>query len=279
MSFKKLLTAALLSLLCSTVSYATPSFKKVMIVVLENTNYSDAVSQPFLNSLSKQGSLLTNFLAETHPSQGNYIAMTSGDLMGVRNDKNIDIDTKHIGDLLEARGLNWKVYADGYPGNCFTGSSQGRYVRKHNPFISYTNVNQNIKRCNDHIFNSKVLDNDIKTNNLPAYSFYAPDLDNDGHDTGVKFADKWLAQKFGPLLKNPAFMKDMLLIITFDESGLLSPTNHIATYFIGDSVSAGKQSSTRYSFYSMLKTIESAFNLGTLGKKDESATEIADIFN
>src|SRR5438046_395000 len=42
---------------------------------------------------------------------------------------------------------------------------------------------------------------------LPDYSLYIPDQRNDGHDTGPAFADRWMAQAFGPLLKNDAFMK------------------------------------------------------------------------
>ena len=278
MHLKLLICALLITLFQATNALATPAFKKVTIIVLENTNYADALKQPFLSSLGKSGALLNNFIAETHPSQGNYIALTSGDLMGVKNDKNIDLSVSHIGDLLEARGLNWKVYAEDYPGNCFTGASQGLYVRKHTPFMSYTNINQNPDRCNAHIVNATAMDSDLAAGNLPAYSFYVPNLNNDGHDTGVKYADNWLATKFGPLLKNKAYMQDMLVIVTFDESGI-SPVNHIAAFLIGDSVRAGTQSSVRYNFYSILKTIESAFNLGNLGRNDASANEIADVFN
>jgi acid phosphatase len=266
-----------LSLLFTSYAHGTPSFKKVTIVVLENTNYANAISQPFMASLIKQGALLNNFMGVIHPSQGNYIAMTAGDSMGIKSDKDITLNVSHIGDLLEARGLSWKLYAEGFPGNCFLGN-QGSYVRKHNPFISYNNIATNVKRCNDHLQNAKAFDVDLAASNIPNYSFYVPDLKNDGHDTGVKYADNWLAQKFGPLLKNRTFMKDMLVVITFDESGA-SPVNHIGTILLGDSVNAGTQSSALYDHYSVLKTIESAWNLGNLGKKDTTAAEIVDVFN
>jgi hypothetical protein len=277
MHFKKFTSVIFFVMMLSSAANATPSFKKITIVVLENTNYANAIQQPFFSSLIKQGALLNNFMGVVHPSQGNYIAMTAGDEMSIKSDKAIELDVNHIGDLLEAKGLSWKVYAEGYPGNCFTGN-QGIYVRKHNPFISFKNISSNAKRCNDHIQNSTSLDTDLAAGNLPAYSFYVPDLKNDGHDTGVKFADNWLAVKFGPLLKNKKFMKDMLVVITFDESGI-SIQNHIGTVLLGDSVNAGVQSSVLYDHYSVLKTIESAWNLGSLGKKDATATEIADIFN
>src|SRR5579862_2196828 len=66
----------------------TQSFSKIMIVVLENTDYDDALEQPFLASLAKRGMLLTNFTAETHPSQPNYIALVSGSTYDVTSDAN-----------------------------------------------------------------------------------------------------------------------------------------------------------------------------------------------
>ena len=53
-------------------------FQRLFIVVLENTSYSDALRQPYLNELAARGALLQNLQAETHPSQGNYIALFSG---------------------------------------------------------------------------------------------------------------------------------------------------------------------------------------------------------
>jgi acid phosphatase len=110
-----------------------------MVVVLENTNYEDAIEQPFSASLIKRGELLTNFAAEAHPSQPNYIALVSGSIRGVTSDANVDLDQRHLGDLLEAKGLQWKVYAEGYPGGCYLGAHTGTYVRKHVPFLSFKN--------------------------------------------------------------------------------------------------------------------------------------------
>src|SRR5438876_9242845 len=74
------------------VAWSDPSFKKVMIVILENTDYEDAVKQPFMARLIKEGVLLSNYHAIGHPSEPNYIAMTSGSPNGVTDDKNYDLD-------------------------------------------------------------------------------------------------------------------------------------------------------------------------------------------
>lgn len=254
------------------------SFKKVMIVVLENTDYDKARVQPFLKSLSNIGAVLTNFHGEGHPSQGNYIALTSGDVNGVKSDRNYDLKVSHIGDLLEARGLTWKVYAQGYPkGKCYTRKSKGRYVRKHNPFISYVNVQKDEKRCLSHIVNADVLNEDLKNKSLPDYALYVPDMNNDGHDTGIAYADKWLEKTFGPLLKNSDFMRDMLFVVTFDEDEG-SKRNRIYTALVGDGVIAGSSSDVLGDHYSLLRTIEDVFELGTLGKKDEKSAPLVGIW-
>lgn len=246
-------------------------FKKVLIVTLENEDYEQAIQQTFLRDLAQKGALFTNFIAEAHPSQGNYIAMTSGSLNGVRDDRNIDLNVKHIGDLLEAKGKTWKVYAEAYPGGCFTGARSGTYVRKHNPFISYLNVQKDPSRCAN-IVNANALQADLQADKLPDYSFYVPDLNNDGHDTNIGFADRWLSKVFGPLLQNQRFMRDMLFIVTMDESEQKNPTNHIYTAFYGNGIIPGSTVKTRHDHYSMLRTIEDAFDIGNLGQNDARAT-------
>ncbi|MGZ3697455.1 MAG: alkaline phosphatase family protein [Bdellovibrionota bacterium] len=252
-------------------------FKKVMTVVLENTNYDEAVAQPFLSSLVAHGALLSEFLAEAHPSQPNYIAMISGSTHGVVADGTVNVDARHIGDLLEAKGLQWKVYAEKFPGNCFLGATSGKYARKHIPFISFKNVQSDPKRC-ARIVEASALQKDVSAGTLPDYSLYIPDLNNDGHDTGPAYADKFLSGFFGPLLQNPAFTKDLLLVVTFDESESYLGPNHIFTVLYGDGVTQGVESRLTLNHYSLMKMIEDEFSLGNLGQSDASAATVAGIW-
>jgi len=251
------------------------SFSKIMVVVLENTDYDDAIEQPFLASLIKRGMLLTNFNAEAHPSQPNYIALVSGSTHGVTSDSNVDLDQRHLGDLLEAKGLQWKVYAEGYPGGCFLGARSGTYVRKHVPFLSFKNVQNDQARCG-RIVNASEMVADVRDRNFPDFSLFVPDLNDDGHDTGVAYADGWLSGRFGLLLNEPDFTTGLLLIVTFDESRrTLLGKNHVATILIGDGVTSGTRLGDRYGHYSILRLVEDHFRLGTLGQNDTGAAPIA----
>ena len=265
---------SILTIFFSLSAFAKPNFKKVMIIVLENTNYEKALMQPFLSDFAKRGAILENMTALTHPSQGNYISMIAGDTFNIKDDKKIDLTEKNIADLLEAKGLTWKVYAEGFPGNCFLGDSAG-YVRKHVPFISFKAISTNPARCKN-ILNADQMMVDLKSDSLPNYSLYIPNMKNDGHDTGVAFADNFLANKFGKLMKDPQFMEQMLLVITFDESGN-KKDNKIYTAIYGDSVIAGAISKKPYTHYSILKTIENIFELGSLNRKDAEASDISEV--
>jgi hypothetical protein len=254
-------------------------FKKVMIVVFENTSYANAIKLAPFQRFVQQGALFTNFNAIEHPSQGNYIALVAGDSFDIKTDGNVDLNVSHIGDLLERAGRDWRVYAEDYPGgptNCYKNAQKGLWVRKHVPFLSFTNVTSDLKRCAK-IRNASELDTDIRSGALADYSLYIPNLNNDGHDTGAAFAAGWFEAAFGPRVKDPAFMKDMLLIVTFDEAEFFG-ANRVFTAMVGDSVKPQVKNNQRLSHYSLLKMIEDEFGIGNLGRFDAEATAITGIW-
>lgn len=263
------------SIFISAAAFAGPTgkyFDRVVYVIFENENYVAANKGPFFTQLAQNGATFTSFTAATHPSQGNYVAMTSGALNGVKGDGIYNLDVKHIADLLEARGLTWKVYAENYPGNCFLGKRNKTYARKHNPFISYVNIQKDQKRCAN-IVDSTQMDKDIAANQLPNYVFYVPDLKNDGHDTSVAYADAWYKKRFSGYLTNPNFMNDTLLISTYDENGG-SAGNQIYTSFYGPMVKPQTVVKDKLNHYSLLRLIEENWDLGNLGKNDATANPV-----
>jgi phospholipase C len=275
---KLILTALSLALATATANAALPAgkhFDRAIFVVFENTNYADALAQPFFGRLAAQGASFTNLLALAHPSQGNYIAITSGALNGVSGDGTYNLDVQNLTDLLEAKGLDWRVYAEDYPGNCFKGN-QGKYVRKHNPFISYLNVQNSPERCAK-IVNAAQFDIDAKNGTLPSYVMYIPNLDNDGHDTGVGVADAWYSGKFGPYLADPAFLNRTILVSTFDESGSYFGKNQIYTSIVGSGVAAGPVNDS-LTILSLLTLLEANWDLGNFGKDDATAKPMPNIW-
>lgn len=252
----------------------------VFIVVLENTDAADALAQPFLAGLAQRGAYLNKFYAQSHPSLPNYLALTSGSTQGVNTDDNVDLDVRHIGDLLEEKVKSWKSYTEDLPSGCDPTKHKKGYYRKHQPFMSYINVSQKRARCLAHIVPATQLDIDVQKGQLPNYALYVPNIDNDGHDTGVGEADTWLKQRFGRLLANPQFTRGTLFVVTFDEGDRLSlgEDNLIYTVLYGDMVRPGAQVEDQLSHYSLLRLVEDIFSLGSLGQGDQTAPQIAGIW-
>lgn len=249
-------------------------FDRVFIVVLENTNYGRALRQPFLRHLTTLGALLTDFHAITHPSYPNYLAMVAGSTFGIGHDAPQDLEATSLVDLLEPAGVSWRVYAEDLPSPCFTGAASldGLYVRRHEPYISFRKIQADRARC-ERIVEAARLQVDLAGDALPRYSLYVPNVRNDGHDTGVARADAWLKGFLSPLLRDPHFTRGTLVVVTFDENAR-APGNRIYTAFVGEMVRPGTTNGTRYDHYSLLRTIEDNYGVGTLGREDAKATAI-----
>src|SRR5206468_1120260 len=139
---------------------------------------------------------------------------------------------------------------------------------------SFKNVQNEQARCG-RIVNASEMVADVRDRKLPDFSLLVPDLNDDGHNTGVAYADGWLSGRFRLLLNDPAFTNGLLLIVTFDESKhTMLDNNHDATILVGDAVKAGTRLDGQYSHYSILRLVEDRFELGTLGQKDVQAAPI-----
>ena len=271
------------------------SFDRVFIIVLENADYDRALDQPFLQYLTTIGALFGDYHAVTHPSYPNYLAMVAGSTFGIDQNAPRDLDATSLADLLESAGVTWKVYAENLPSACFTGgqSRDGLYVRRHQPYISFRNIQSNPARC-DRIVNADQLQADLVKEALPQYSLYVPNLRNSGHGTprldprawvktllgrnpGVANADAWLKGFLSPLLQDSHFTQGTLVVVTFDENNG-ARGNQIYTVFVGSMVQPGVSNGNRYDHYSLLRTIEDNFGVGTLGREDATATPICCIW-
>jgi hypothetical protein len=120
------------------------------------------------------------------------------------------------------------------------------------------------------------LQTDVDAETLPKFMFYTPNMDNGAHDTDITFAGNWLNGFLPPLLDNPKFMNGTLVIVTFDEGYTNSApeNNKVYTLLIGEGIPEGKKTSERYDHYSLLRTIEDNFELGTLERNDATATPV-----
>ncbi|KAJ3061176.1 hypothetical protein HK102_009206, partial [Quaeritorhiza haematococci] len=231
-------------------------FNRIIIIVLENTDYKQALSVPVLKNMHKElgGVLLTNYHGIWHPSQPNYVGMIHGDIPQLYKDENTQATGKHsnalinqpgssIVDLLEDRNISWKTYQEGYfplkstssdPTTCNPAKSIGKYRRKHNPFVVMNNVREDARRC-ERIVRGEEFWRDVEGGSVPQYVFYTPDMDNSGHDTSASFAGKYLRNFLTKLLTSTSasFLSETLIVATYDESDQVADSNLIATWLFG----------------------------------------------
>jgi len=238
----------------------------VFWVLEENTDYASVTtsSMPYLMGLAAQYGLATQYYANTHPSIGNYLMLTGGQV--ITNDDNYSgpaIAGDNIVRELIAAGKSWKLYAEDlpYPGDVEMGVDNGTYTSRHNGLVFYTDV-QNDPLKTQHVVPFTQLATDMTAGALPNYGFIEPNLCNDAHDCSLGTADSWLQANVGPLLANAQFQQDGLLIVTFDESS--GDNTHgggrVTLVMIGPKVKRSFQSTTLYQEESLLR-----FTLKTLG--------------
>ncbi|KAK3308432.1 phosphoesterase family-domain-containing protein [Chaetomium strumarium] len=268
--------------LSPTSNVAGNKFERFVQIFLENVDYSKAIADPNLGFLATQGISLTNYFAITHPSQPNYVAAVGANTFGVTDDgfRSIGSTTETIVDLLEPKGVSWGLYQEDMPYSGFEGNwvnqrtGKNDYVRKHNPLMSFDSVTSNtnrLARCK----NFTMFDRDLAANTLPQWMFITPNMTNDGHDSSVTVAGRWARNWLTPLLSNPKFNIDRtLVILTFDEGSTVG-TNQIYAVLLGSAIPSAKvgtTNSTRYDHYSLTKTVELNWNLGSLGQHDVGAS-------
>ncbi|KAL8826266.1 MAG: hypothetical protein Q9191_003905 [Dirinaria sp. TL-2023a] len=97
---------------------------------------------------------------------------------------------------------------------------------------------------------------------------------SDGHDTSVTTAGTWTKTFVEPLLTNQNFMKNTLVLITFDENHTYTTQNRVLAILLRDAVPSdlvGTTDSNFHDHYSEIATVEANWNLHTLGRWDVGA--------
>jgi hypothetical protein len=251
-----------------------PTPDHVIVVMFENHAYSQVIgssSAPYINSLKTGGANLSQFYAETHPSQPNYFALFSGSTQGITDDSCYTAGFSAAANLASeqiAAGRTWASYNETLPSQGSTTCSSGSYARKHNPWFGFSNVPTSTANT----FAQFPTD----YTKLPQLAFVTPNLCSDMHDCSVATGDTWLKNKLGAYA-TWAKTHNSLLVVTFDEDNLLSG-NRVATVLYGQKVTAGSSSATTYNHYNLLRTLEDSQGLTTHAGNAASATDITGVW-
>lgn len=220
-------------------------------------------------------------------------------------------DVKTLPDQLEAAGFTWKGYMEDMGADptreaaaCAHAAIGARdvtnhatpddqYADKHNPFIYFHSIIDDPARCAAHVVNLDALPQDLASvATTPNFAYITPNLCHDGHDApckngepgGLISADKFLREWVPKILASPAFKRDGLLVVTFDEGttgdaccgeqplpdgpspGRFGPGGgRIGAVLLSPHIKPGTISVQDYNHYSFLRSVEDLFGLGHLG--------------
>jgi hypothetical protein len=282
------------------------AFDHVLVIMFENQYRAYVMRNPYMRNLARQGIDLRASFGVMHPSQTNYIATIAGELCNVTSDNpnNPPLSQRTIVDLIEeAPGdLRWKAYMQSYCPQAqpwtpeLVPVDQKPYYVKHDPFASFANIIRNPDRWRK-IVDETELFSDLLNGELPELAWFTPNIWNDGHYTDGTYAApserapalvdqlaRWL-EGFFDRLRFPGSRSHLpprtLVVVTFDEADFEAAwdadqasaydgPNQIYTVLLGDMIRPGVEDEG-YNHYSLLKTIEVNFGLGSLGKNDTEA--------
>ena len=276
----------------------------VFVIMMENTGFDTLIGNsnaPFINAAAANNGLANNYFGVTHPSQPNYIAATSGSTNGVADDNDTTINVANIVDQLEANGKTWKAYMQSYS-LCVTpldhACGNQLYERKHNPFISYQDVQSNPARVAN-IVDFSQFATDLASGNVADFTWISPDQCNDMHGRAstsddpcdfsqvqalIAAGDSFLLNTVNAITNSRAWTGNSVIFIAWDESDFTGSGfggfgddsgccdsvagqggGHVVMLTISHSAQSPRTSNIAYNHQSMLATIQDGWNLGCLG--------------
>ncbi len=208
-----------------------------------------------------------------------------------------------LANQLEQKHLTWRAYMEDMRSNCLhpelghpdknvIATRESQYATRHNPFVYFHSI-IDYPTCAQHDVPLSRLDDDLKSiATTPNLVFITPNLCNDAHDGesaicpggGMVSADRFLRVTVPKILAAPAYRKDGMLIITFDEgtdpaaccaeptgSNTVAPGRiglgggRTGTLILSRFVKPGTVNDNPYNHYSLLRSIEDLFGLEHLG--------------
>jgi hypothetical protein len=225
-------------------------------------------------------------------------------------------DVPTVASQLQAAGFTWRAYAQsmgadpgreratcGHPAVGSIDATQAatardQFATRHVPFLYFHAVIDDAALCDAHVVSLDPLEADLASvATTPNYAFITPDLCDDGHDSscadpsrpgGYAGIDRFLATWVPKITSSPAFQRDGLLIVTFDESeseasdtasccgqvpgpgsplpGLTGPGGGITgAVLLSPFIEPGTVTQVAYNHFTMLRSVEDLFGMAHLG--------------
>ncbi len=284
---------------------AVPPLGHVFLIIGENTDYSHLTSTnaPYLmTALRPASAWFTEYEAATHWSQANYVALVTGQFTdceqadyGVACHQNVD----NLFHQLDLAHRSWKVWLEGGAARCDTGSGgtcnstvacplTGFYTTG-NPPIYFDNIEGPNGVWNATTRSAECLANDVPagisgmetfnaalgSGKVADFNMVIPNGCEDGEGNCAPINnrytqfDAFLAREVPLIRSSPAFGKDGVIVVLYDEAmreGGMAAKNglgqggHTVCLLLSPLAVPGEYSALTFS-YSVLRTLEDGFGL------------------
>jgi phosphatidylinositol-3-phosphatase len=228
-----------------------PQSNHVVILTLENHSYEQVIGNPempYFNGLASQYGLAEQYFANVHDSLKDLMYITAGASIVPGDSTHRVYDVENIARQMVTDGRRWKVYAEALPSVGSLSYDVGLYMRHHNPFAYFSDVQGGLK--DNMVPFDPYFAQDVSGGALPEYSYVVPNIHHDAHTGTLAQADAWMSSNLPPLLQSSQFQQDGILFIIWDE-GEINPQDQrggggrVANIVIGPRVKAGYKSSDR----------------------------------
>jgi Phosphoesterase family len=178
-------------------------------------------------------------------------------------------------------GKRWKEYSENIPSVGYVGGDSSSYTQHHNPLSYFSDVRADAtQRQNLVSFTQFAVD--MSNGQLPNFSFVVPSNSNNAHDGSLGQADNWLKQNIDPVLANPQFKQNGLLLIVFDEAEETDVTHgggQVALVVVGPKVKTAFRSTTFYQHQDLLKMIATYLGIDPNIGDAATASTMSEFFN
>ena len=196
-----------------------------------------------------------------------------------------------IGDRLSAAGVSWAWYSGGWT-NAIAGNPRDLFSFHQQPFAYYANYADGTEGRALHLKDETEFLEALGNGTLPAVSFVKPvGLDNEHPGSGNILRGQEHVAELVRAVQNSRYWNEAAIIITYDEFGgywdhvappvvdRWGPGPRVPTVIVSPYARRGYVDHTTYDTTSILKLIETRWNVAPLGSRDAAANNLTNAFD
>lgn len=273
--------------------------KTVFLIVMDGQSWASVQSSnsaPYIKSLLSAGGHAESYTVPTSAlksSVASYVWLEAGDNLGIENDKlPQDVHqntTEHLTSLLNTARVSWKSYQDDMVANTCPVGAVGWYVPQHNPNVYFDdntgNNNPADTYCIAHNRPYSELAEDLSGHNVARYNFITPGICSSMQmkcgptRDAIRQGDNWLAQQIPMIMASDAYKAGGAIFITWGAGPQTDTPVPVGMIVLSPVAKVNYVDTTNtYTHSSMLRTMQTIFNVQPFLRDAANATDLSGFF-